>query len=73
MNSYRTRMLQAADPRFAKIHDRLYGRRDMQAKPLPETDDITFLRAEYQRVVGKRPFNGWDAATLRKKIAEAKA
>lgn len=71
MNSYRTRMLQAADPRFAKIHDRLYGRRDMQ--PLPPADDITFLRAEYQRVIGKRPFNGWDADTLRHKIAEAKA
>lgn len=34
-------------------------------------ENLTALRAEYQRVVGKRPFNGWDAATLREKIAAA--
>lgn len=32
-------------------------------------DDIAALRAEYFSKVGKRPFNGWDAATLREKIA----
>lgn len=32
-------------------------------------EDLTALRAEYQEKVGKRPFNGWDAATLREKIA----
>jgi hypothetical protein len=31
------------------------------------------LRDEYERVLGKRPFNGWDADTLREKIAEASA
>lgn len=35
-------------------------------------DDLSSLRAEYQRKLGKRPFNGWDAATLKQKIAEAK-
>lgn len=34
-------------------------------------DDLTALRAEYQAKMGKRPFNGWDAATLRGKIASA--
>lgn len=34
-------------------------------------DDIAALRAEYQTKLGKRPFNGWDAATLREKIAAA--
>ncbi|MCG5483667.1 MAG: hypothetical protein KK482_08090 [Sinorhizobium meliloti] len=34
--------------------------------------DLTALRKEYQKVAGKRPFNGWDAETLRSKIAEAK-
>lgn len=32
-------------------------------------NDLTVLRAEYQKVVGKKPFGGWDAATLREKIA----
>jgi hypothetical protein len=35
--------------------------------------DLAPLRAEYEAVVGKKPFNGWDAATLREKIAAAKA
>lgn len=32
-------------------------------------DDITALRAAYQTKFDKRPFNGWDAATLREKLA----
>ena len=34
-------------------------------------DDLKVLRAEYEKKLGKRPFNGWDAATLREKIASA--
>lgn len=34
-------------------------------------DDIAALRAAYEKKLGKRPFNGWDAATLRDKIAAA--
>ena len=34
-------------------------------------DDIAALRTEYQAKLNKRPFNGWDAATLREKIAAA--
>lgn len=34
-------------------------------------DALADLRAEYQRVLGKRPFNGWDADELREKIAAA--
>lgn len=34
--------------------------------------DLKALRAEYKAAVGKNPFNGWDIATLRQKIAEAK-
>jgi hypothetical protein len=30
------------------------------------------IRAEYQVVVGKKPFNGWDKETLIEKIKEAK-
>jgi hypothetical protein len=35
-------------------------------------DDLPSLRREYQQALGKRAFNGWDAATLREKIAAAK-
>jgi hypothetical protein len=30
---------------------------------------VQVLRAEYQRLIGKRPFNGWNEAVLREKIA----
>lgn len=36
---------------------------------LPAPGDIRGpLREEYQRVLGKRPYPGWDAETLREKI-----
>ncbi|HZG65694.1 MAG TPA: hypothetical protein VEZ12_03070 [Herpetosiphonaceae bacterium] len=80
--SYMDRALRARDPRYARILGRLgYGRRDMAAAPVQEPakpapaapeGDLTALRAEYQRVVGKRPYHGWDAETLKAKIAEAK-
>lgn len=44
--------------------------KDMGAAPANKTAD---LRAEYERVVGKKPFMRWDADTLAAKIAEAKA
>jgi len=34
-------------------------------------DDLPALRAEYREKLGKNPFNGWDAPTLREKIAAA--
>lgn len=33
-------------------------------------DEMVTLRAEYAERLGKRPFNGWDADTLRAKMAE---
>lgn len=45
-----------------------------EATPAPAPagdDDIAKAREEYQRRVGKRPFNGWDAKTLRQKMNEA--
>lgn len=37
----------------------------------PADDDLKALRAEYAEKIGKKPFGGWDAETLRAKIAEA--
>lgn len=73
--SYMTRALRARDPRYATILGRLgYDRTDMRAATAPKAkpDDLKALRDEYQDKVGKRPYHGWDAATLKAKIAEAK-
>ena len=84
--NYRRRMMASRDPRFAKIATRMgYGTRDMvaeraepvaPAKPTAEAtagdDEIVAMRAEYERVIGRKPFAGWDIETLRQRIARAK-
>lgn len=70
---YLNRMMRARDPRIRRIAERLgYGTRMMTASVDP-TATLKRLRADYQRVTGKRPYHGWDAATLRTKIAEARS
>jgi hypothetical protein len=47
---------------------------DTADEPQPAgQDDLAALRADYERVLGKKPFHGWDAAALREKIAAAAA
>ena len=80
--AYFTRALKANDPRYARVFGKLgYDRADIvsdDAAAVDSTgtggtaDDLEQLRAEYQAAVGKKPYHGWDAATLREKIAEAK-
>ena len=41
------------------------------AAPAP-AEDMTELRRDYERIVGKRPFPGWDADELKRRMAEAK-
>lgn len=71
--SYFTRALKARDPRYARIFDKLgYSTTDLvasEAAPL----DIGQMRKLYEEVLGKKPFNGWDAETLSAKIAEKRA
>lgn len=50
-----------------------YMTRDMQAQSQRDDEELTALRAAYQEVVGKRPFHGWDADTIRRKIDEARS
>lgn len=86
--SYMTRAMRARDPRFATILGKLgyssaglpaekpmgsKAQRQASAAPDAPFDALPALRKQYQEVVGKRPFNGWDAETLQAKIAEAKA
>lgn len=41
------------------------------APQAPEVDDVAVLRAEYHQKFGRRPFMGWDAATLREKMGQS--
>lgn len=69
-STYMDRAMKSRDPRFARVLGKLgYDRRDMVSEPQP--DELTRLREEYQSAVGKRPFMGWGADELRKKIAAA--
>lgn len=69
---YFTRAMAAKDRRYARVFNKLgYETTDMVAEE-PTKDDLAELRATYEKVIGKRPFMGWDADTLAAKIAEAK-
>jgi hypothetical protein len=72
--AYYTRALKARDPRFARIFGKLGYQTTALVADNGDGDgiDLPALRDEYERAVGKRPFNGWDAAKLIEKIAEAK-
>jgi hypothetical protein len=48
------------------------GKAGGSAAPAPN-GELTALRAEYRDVIGKKPFPGWDAETLRAKIDAKKA
>lgn len=68
---YSTRMLTAAEPRKQHPLDH-----DGDGRPGGSTsggENMQALRAEYQAKMGKRAFPGWDAATLKAKMAEAPA
>lgn len=76
--SYMDRALRHKDPRYARVLDKMgYRTRHMVAASVPvetvadEADELAQLRALYQEVMGKRPFHGWDAETLKAKMAEA--
>lgn len=38
-----------------------------------QSDDLAKLRADYAALVGKKPFHGWDADELRRRIDEVPA
>ncbi|UZW54959.1 hypothetical protein NUH86_16010 [Sphingobium sp. JS3065] len=70
--SYYTRAMKAGDRRYARIFGKL-GYDTTQIVADDGEPDLEALRSLYQEVVGKRPYHGWDAATLSAKIAEKKA
>ena len=74
-NTYMDRALRHSDPRYARVLGKLgYATRHLVAADVPtpdKEDDLSDLRAQYQEIIGKRPFHGWDAETLKAKMAEA--
>jgi len=52
-------------------HDK-NGKKGGSPKPAAD-DDLTAARQEYREALNRQPFHGWDAAELRKRIAEAQA
>lgn len=74
-NNGRTRMMHT---RYADVlqnlkcgHYQTADIRPARDEPPPVEGDMALLREQYQRIIGKRPFNGWSAEQLREKIAEA--
>ncbi|MFC7399580.1 hypothetical protein ACFQU1_20415 [Chelatococcus sp. GCM10030263] len=79
--TYGTRRLKAKDEFAASARDaRLlnaigrahFADQDQAAQQRAREEELHELRAQYQDVIGKKPYHGWDAETLREKIAEAK-
>lgn len=77
--SYMTRALKAKDRRYAAVLAKLGYGNPPPVEPAPEgvpvpatepVEDLAELRAEYERAVGRRPFMGWDAATIRERMNE---
>lgn len=56
-----------------KLKRGTYMTRDMQASEKRDDEELSDLRAEYQEVVGKRPYHGWDAGEIRARIEEAES
>lgn len=69
--------LKPLDERALLLSKRVVVERPMADIPPPpkevvaKASGIADLRAEYEEVFGKKPFNGWSADTLAAKLAEA--
>jgi hypothetical protein len=60
------------DARFAPAEQEAEAERSEDAAA-DQADAMASLRVEYERALGKKPFMGWDAETLKAKIADAGA
>jgi len=63
-DNYYDRSMKSSDNRYRRVFEKMgYGTRSVRAD-----DEVATLRHEYQALVGKKPYMGWDADTLRDKI-----
>ena len=68
-SSYMTRALQARDPRFADILGKLGHEAPEKKREEIAEEELTAVRAEYKEKMGKQAYHGWDADTIREKMA----
>lgn len=70
-HSYFDRAMKAADRRYRRIFEKMgYGSVEAPGSSARDPDEnLDELRSKYQRTTGKKPFHGWDAETLRNKLA----
>lgn len=47
------------------------GKKGGAPKPVDDAGILSALRAEYEAKLGKRPFMGWDAVELQRRMAAA--
>lgn len=78
--TYATRRLQAGDEFTARSTGDARAllaigkaRRATEEDAADPAAEMAALRDQYEKVIGKRPFNGWDRETLLQKIADAGA
>lgn len=62
--------LNASDARRDPLNHDGDGRKGGSRNPAA-SGELAMLRAEYKRITGRRPFNGWDVAELNAKLVEA--
>ena len=55
-------------PEAVSLHDH-----DGGSSETADDEPLRAARTDYEAVLGKKPFHGWDVATLREKIQAAKA
>lgn len=77
-STYMDRAMRSSDRRYAVILGKMgYSTTDMRpqkaVEPQEEDGEIKALREQYQDVVGKRAFHGWDANELRERIEKARS
>ena len=71
---YLNRALKAKDRRYARVFEHLgYDVAALStdaAAPPVDVEDLGELRSAYAMAFGRKPYGGWDAAELKRRLAE---
>lgn len=70
-NSYLTRAMAHSDKRYEKVLRNLGYTSEAGVVAKAVEYDLTELRDQYQSLLGKKPFHGWDDEELQRRIDEA--
>lgn len=56
--------------RYVKKEESKKAKKDEPKEPVVDQEELNKVREEYEEVMGKKAFHGWDVETLRQKISE---